>query len=38
MKSGKIYQNWDLYKDYEKTEETAEITSEEKEKIEELFS
>ena len=37
MKSGKIYQNWDLYKDYEKTEETAEITSEEKEKIEELF-
>ena len=38
MKSGKIYYNGDLYKDYEETEETAEITDEEKEKIEELFS
>ena len=38
MKSGKIYYNRDLYKDYEEAEETAEVTNEEKEKIEELFS
>ncbi len=38
MKSGKIYQNRDMYKDYEESEETAEITPEEKQKIEGLFS
>ena len=37
MKSGKIYQNRDMYRDFEETEETAEITTEEIEKIEELF-
>ena len=38
MKSGKIYQNRDMYKDYEESEETVEITPEEKQKIEGLFS
>ena len=38
MKSGKIYNNRDIYKDNEVAEETAEITAEEKEKIERLFT
>ena len=38
MKSGKIYQNRDMYKDYEESEETVEITPEEKQKIEGLLS
>ena len=38
MKSGKIFQNRDIYKDYEETEEAVEITPEEKEKIDGLFS
>ena len=37
IKSGKIYNNRDIYKDHKETEETAEITAEEKEKIERLF-
>jgi hypothetical protein len=37
MKSGKMLDNRDIYKDYERAEETAEITAEEKEKIEKVF-
>ena len=37
IKGGKIYNNRDIYKDHKETEETAEITAEEKEKIERLF-
>ena len=37
IKSGKINNNRDIYKDHKVAEETAEITAEEKEKIERLF-
>ena len=37
IKGGKIYNNRDIYNDHKETEETAEITAEEKEKIERLF-
>ncbi|MDR2879302.1 MAG: DUF721 domain-containing protein [Fusobacteriales bacterium] len=37
IKSGKIYNNRDIYKEDKAAEETAEITAEEKEKIERLF-
>ena len=38
MKSGKMHDGNDIYQDYEKKEETAEITAEEKEKINMVFS
>lgn len=37
IKGGKIYNNRDIYNEHKETEETAEITAEEKEKIERLF-
>ena len=37
IKGGKIYNNRDIYNDHKEKEETAEITAEEKEKIERLF-
>ena len=37
IKGGKIYNNRDIYNDHKETEETAEITAEEKKKIERLF-
>ena len=37
IKGGKIYNNRDIYNEHKETEETAEITAEEKKKIERLF-
>ena len=37
IKGGKIHNNRDIYNEHKETEETAEITAEEKEKIERLF-
>ena len=37
IKGGKIYNNRDIYNEHKETEETAEITAEDKEKIERLF-
>ena len=37
IKGGKIYNNRDIYNEHKETEEIAEITAEEKEKIERLF-
>lgn len=37
IKGGKIYNNRDIYNEHKEAEETAEITAEEKEKIERLF-
>ena len=37
IKGGKIYNNRDIYNEHKETEETAEITAEEKEKIEKII-